>query len=78
MDFFLAIAEELKLKGLKGSDDLHKIESPTEVAQIKQKYNKHQNVPLNTTAEIIPTNEKSRNDPTQALKSTHWPCQHRH
>ena len=64
LDSFLAIAEELKLKGLKGSDDLQKIESPTEVAQIKQKYNKHQNVPLNTTAEIIPTNEKSGNDPT--------------
>ena len=69
LDSFLAIAEELKLKGLKGSGDLNKIESPTEVAQIKQKYNKHQNVPLNTTAEIIPTNEKSRNDPTSVEKN---------
>ena len=61
LDSFLAFAEELQLKGLKGSDNSSEISPYAKDAQIKpkQNYKKDTNVTLNTSAKEIKTDHES-------------------
>ena len=61
LDSFLAIAEELQLKGLKGSDNSSEISPYAKDAQIKpkQNYKRDKNLLLNTTAKEITKDHES-------------------